>query len=94
MPSDEADALVISTDPLHVRLFRETCTNSNITSVNSPRISFQSCVQGFIGLGGLLAPGVGSVSALGGFSSTLTSGVVSSLLIFSRGFHTLGTRFT
>jgi hypothetical protein len=33
MSSDEADALVISNDPLHVRLLREMPANTEITSV-------------------------------------------------------------
>ena len=52
MSSDEANALVVSTSPLHVRLFRETHANTEIVSMHSPRVSFQSCVLGFIGLGG------------------------------------------
>ena len=69
MSSDEADALVISTDPLHVRLFRETRNDSEIVLIHSPRTSSQSSVQAFIGLGGSLELEVASLSALGGSSS-------------------------
>ena len=50
--SDEADGLVASTDPLHVRLLHGTRTDL----MHSPRVSFQSCVpaQAFlrVSLGG------------------------------------------
>ena len=59
MSSDE-DVLAVSTDPLHVRPLHGMRTDSvnEVVSVHSPRISFQSCVQGFIGSGGLLEPEV------------------------------------
>lgn len=71
MSSDEADALVTSTDPLHVCLCYETCTHSEFSSVDSPRISSQSSVLGFIDLGGSPELEVGSVSAWGRSFSTL-----------------------
>lgn len=84
MSSDEADALVTSNDPLHVRLFHETRTDAEIASINSQRTLFQSCVPGFIGLGGLLELEEESVSALGASCcSTFMFDVESPTLIFS-----------
>ena len=69
MSGDDVDALVVWTDPLHVRLFHETRTDSEIPSMYSPRIPFQSCVLGFIDSVVLLELEVASLSALGGSSS-------------------------